>query len=361
MMEKNVIDLSTPFCDVMIIRPEKSGNRASPSGVDNQVDDFYRFHKLKNGVIRTMMKFLSKPVFSSTETVHGSGDSLQRNGWATSIHTTLATLLILAAMLLGPLPCEAQTSYEQFTLSIREQIASAVEIFTNPTNKQGTGIVFKLRSGEPHLFLVTNRHMLDSAKYVGFIVQIVDASKSFRRLDTSIVQLRDSSGKTKLIVPNLQIDIAAIPFTMPVLNQGEQIITAPETATAYARDLYVGEDVLFYGFPEGLKSNGCQPLTRRGMIAGTDTTQHMILLDAQVYNGSSGSPVFVFPRDPLKTTPTFIGIVAGFVNIERQQAIPVGKDTVNVVQSENSGIGYVMPASDIRQMLQINLGTPNAE
>ena len=86
-------------------------------------------------------------------------------------------------------------------------------------------------------------------------------------------------------------------------------IIAPNTDTT--PDIGLIEDVLFVGYPNGMfdKANNL-PVARRGITATPATVDYggrpVFLIDASVFPGSSGSPVFLYNVGGWRSTTAFV-------------------------------------------------------
>jgi len=132
-----------------------------------------------------------------------------------------------------------------------------------------------------------------------------------------------------------------------------------------------GDDVFFLGFPLGITTpERITPIVRGGMIA-LRKNDDTFLIDANVFPGNSGSPVF-FKPSPFELTPKgltlgkirppkLIGVISSYISyldvaISRQTHRP------RISFEENSGLADVLSvrfiretldSSDFRNMLQM--------
>jgi hypothetical protein len=147
-------------------------------------------------------------------------------------------------------------------------------------------------------------------------------------------------------------DIAQIPlavFVSPdMVNKGEVV---------------EGDPVLFAGlFVQYAGSSRLEPIVRSGSIAmlpedmiGTTLHKpgHIYLADTHVFNGNSGSPMFV-DVDKFKATIGYdyrlLGVVAGEVYETDDFQLKVSSTFEGTVKA-NSGISMIVPADDLKQLL----------
>lgn len=169
----------------------------------------------------------------------------------------------------------------------------------------GTGFCFALESdqGTVHV-LVSNKHVLARAESLR--VRMVASAGDRPRLG-SATQM-DVAGAASLVVghPDPAVDVAVMPLS-PVLEEmakngappffrsvSPEICLTPEGA----RGLDSIEDVLFVGYPNAIfDTKNFTPIARRGTTATPIQLDYRgepaFLVDASIFPGSSGSPVFL--------------------------------------------------------------------
>ena len=117
------------------------------------------------------------------------------------------------------------------------------------------------------------------------------------------------------------------------------------------RVLFPGQPVFYYGYPLGLAINGVEPYLRAGVIAGVDTTSALVYLDAQNFPGSSGSPVFLNPTEPINVGAVFVGVISGYIPMHKR-LLSERTGAIEMIQNENSGIAVVVPADAVLRLGQ---------
>ncbi len=269
----------------------------------------------------------------------------------------LRIIIAVGVLAIGLEVHAARSTFKEISEQIREQSATAVKILTPPRDKNssygfGTGFIMRIGDSVSTYYLVTNRHVFDGFDSVKIVIQVVDSTLTPTRTDTSVIALSDGHGKSHVIVSDQKLDIAAVQVDLPRARKGsERIKVAGEHSVAHPRDIFGGQDVLFYGYPLGVAPNGVQPLIRQGMIAGIDTQLQIVYLDTQAFPGSSGSPVFMDARNALTTGPSFIGVIASYVPFMKH-LVSAETGGLEMVQTENSGIAQVVPAWQVENMIR---------
>lgn len=174
----------------------------------------------------------------------------------------------------------------------------------------GTGFIVRHRWAEDKEgpFLITNKHVVDDAekRQLTFTLaeQTTEVYGPSLGQSTSITLSRGSWNWVGH--PSVDIDIAALPLR-PILKHLEEIGKAPYyvsihtdtiPAPAALDDLDAVEEILFVGYPNGVYDRvNNLPIVRRGTTATHPRVdyegQAVFLIDASVFQGSSGSPVLI--------------------------------------------------------------------
>lgn len=204
--------------------------------------------------------------------------------------------------------------------------------------------------------LVTNHHVVSGAKR-GLIELIErDGDQPNRKKRVRVEISENALGQH--VSP--QLDVALIPLG-PTLNQVEaagrpaffrsitpDIIPAPDVLS----QLSAMEEIVFIGYPSGLRDEtNANPLIRRG-ITSTPVWNNFqgrpaFLIDAGVFPGSSGSPVFILNQGAYATKD---GLIVGsrilFLGMICQSMVrtDAGKETF-------LGLGEVVRSSELREFI----------
>ena len=199
-------------------------------------------------------------------------------------------------------------------MSIPEQLTfTTFRIATDQGH--GTGFVYSHgpKSGQRREFLVTNRHVVEGTQEGELTFTEVNEASGTDSPDigrTAIVPVQDEAWQW-YFHPSGDIDIAVMPFgsiAEHVSNAGHPPYYTGVTGQWLAGDqelqqLDVLEEVIFVGYPElAYDQRNNLPVFRRGTAATFPWIHYdgkpVFLIDASVFPGSSGSPVFVYKLPP---------------------------------------------------------------
>jgi len=240
---------------------------------------------------------------------------------------------------------------------------TTVPIWTELANgdqKSATAFIYNVpvpsKEGQSVPLLVTNHHVVNGAKR-GLIELIErDGDQPNREKRVRIEISADALGQHV----SAELDVALIPLG-PTLNQVQaagrpaffrsitpDIIPAPDVLSQLA----AMEEVVFIGYPSGLRDEiNANPLIRRG-ITSTPVWNDFhgrpaFLIDAGVFPGSSGSPVFIFNQGAYATKD---GLVVG------SRLLFLGMICQSMVRNEPGkqtflGLGEVLRSSALRDFI----------
>lgn len=293
--------------------------------------------------------------------------------------------------------------------SIIEQLLfSTVRIQTND-NSVGTGFLLQaqLTSGGSVIFLITNKHVIKNANEVKFfltkaekVIQIekIDSTftgkiKSFFSGEKEYDKRRDTpklgyKHEVSLKIegwfdhPDDDIDLTLINLS-PTLNEfyrdGQEpfIRTIPLESIPPKEELEkldALEEIIFIGYPTGIfDTKNLFPIIRKGITAtpiyADFCDKPLFLIDASVFPGSSGSPVFIYNKSGYsdKQGNVFIGggraffcgvISSGYFrneegNIEFKE-IPTKIQPI-LKKSEMIDLGIVIKSEKVKELLNFYL------
>ncbi|MBM4180277.1 MAG: trypsin-like peptidase domain-containing protein [Betaproteobacteria bacterium] len=245
---------------------------------------------------------------------------------------------------------------------------------------EGSGTAFVVSHAHPrgtHTFIVTNRHLVDGVRRGGLVfTQKQNGQPAFgQRFQLNI----EDFPQAWFMHPNPEVDLAIIPMRpleQAARDQGVELYyqpidsrLAPDAATLRALDAL--EEVLFVGYPSGVWDQvNLMPILRRGTTATPMALDFEgraeFLIDAAVYPGSSGSPVFVYQPDPLRPSQSagrkflFAGVVAAVFFREEANhlvSVPVpANNTSMVMGSEMIDLGLVIKSQAVLDVINAYLG-----
>ncbi len=237
----------------------------------------------------------------------------------------------------------------------------------------GTAFVFShVTGGGTHTFVVTNRHLVEGVRSGGLVfTQKKRGQPAFG--ERFQININDFS-HAWFMHPDPEVDIAIIPLRpleQAARDQGVELYyhaidssLAPDASTMRALDAL--EQVIFVGYPSGVWDQvNLMPIMRRGTtatpIALDFEGRPEFLIDAAVYPGSSGSPVFIYQPDTLRSSHLgssqggkkflFAGVVAAvFFREEGNHLVPVPVPANNqsmVMGTEMIDLGLVIKAESV--------------
>ena len=242
----------------------------------------------------------------------------------------------------------------------RIYLRTAIKVHAKPTDVLGTGLFTKFEQEPSKLIFTTNKHTIDGAKELELTVPITDTADVIIKTLTINVPLYKDTLR-QYYIPKEGFDIVLIVIEKEALRKADfssdviRFASLPYSWYIDAHNLFVGQSVVFTGYPLGLTVNRTQPLLRKGTIAGIDTTRNIIFLDADAFGGSSGSPVFIDYSTQANIEfykiykQMLVGIISGYLPFKKKQ-INNQTGKIEMVQTENSGIAVVVPAETIRKI-----------
>ncbi|HWO58211.1 MAG TPA: trypsin-like peptidase domain-containing protein [bacterium] len=283
----------------------------------------------------------------------------------------LARLVVLLQLLLwGPFSARsvAQSHLDTLEFKSRDYYTRIYQSFVARIlceGHEGTAFVAALTDTSEFIFIVTNRHLV--AEGTRALLRIPLGQEvgvdTFAAISTVIRHYPIDStvpGLTGSTAVLDGLDLAVVLVDGDSLSdeihasRGAVRFLAPEQ-TAHWEDMLPGQTVCFLGYPLGKSGQRGLPLFRKGTIAGFNPATDTILVDGQMFDGSSGSPVYFENSDPscrlpLKEGRFLVGVVSGYWPLMTPLVNPKTGKT-EFVKTENSGLGVVIPASRLRHML----------
>lgn len=225
------------------------------------------------------------------------------------------------------------------------------------TNFSPVGTAFCVRfRGTP--YVVTNRHV---AEIPSLFFRFNSKLSSGTVIRFSVDSIRASSGLDWAL--SNEGDLAALPLLLydDILTHADSLDIATIGVSLFKGWDYLneGDDLFILGFPlqlgAGLKSH---PVYRSGIIALKDKPGQF-LIDANIYPGNSGGPVFLRPsfidyRQKSIGTMTlayFVGVVSAYVPYI-DVAISSQTRRPRITFEENSGLAIVYSSDLLAKLLE---------
>ena len=226
-----------------------------------------------------------------------------------------------------------------------------------------TGFLFGVKTGAKteegkvlyRTFLVTNRHVFSELERVVLRFNLSGAgSKTYELV------LKNNNGQNQWMThPNADIDIAAIVINLKKLSDdGIKYSIITDDNTAYLdvirkEGITQGDGVFVLGFPMGIAGKERNyAVVRGGVIARLDdeiiNNDYKFLIDAAVFPGNSGGPVFLKPEiASIQGTKAvgqafLLGVISSYIPYVEKAVSEQTKQT-RIVFIENSGIAGVVP------------------
>ena len=245
---------------------------------------------------------------------------------------------------------------------------------------EGSGTAFVMSHAHArgtYTFIVTNRHLVEGVRRGGLVfTQKRNGQPAFgERFQLNI----DDFPHAWFLHPDPEVDLAIIPMRpleQAARDQGVELYyhvidtrQAPDAATL--RSLDALEEVLFVGYPNGVWDQvNLMPILRRGTtatpIALDFEGRPEFLIDAAVYPGSSGSPVFIYQNDTLRANQNvgrkflFAGVIAAvFFREEANRLVsapvPANNHGAMTMGSEMIDLGLVIKAQAVLDIINAYL------
>lgn len=231
----------------------------------------------------------------------------------------------------------------------------------------GTGFLLKRPVGDDEfkIYLVSNRHVLGVADAIA--ITFTKNLEGKPNLGEKVrIPIRDVK-RNVVVHPDKNVDIAILECTGLFILFSEQfyfkLVSYDMLATFEEPELSVAENVYFVGYPDNrydVKNN--LPLIRQGLIASHPKCDYNglpeFIIDAQVFPGSSGSPVYIdLTYENMKNGQIVIGKrdikllgVVAQTMIRNNQLQSIHTSSQYVTQ-EVLGLGIVFKATEIKRII----------
>ena len=242
------------------------------------------------------------------------------------------------------------------TLRIEGQLQNGISV--------GTGfIILYEKEGKNYLFIVTNKHVIDNVTSGKFFFTKADDQNNplvGQRFDVNVKDF------DKGWFSHQVLDIAIYPL-FPLLQQIEKTkqkvyfrsIQLSLIPTKEQEDkLTALEEIIFIGYPNTIyDSKNLLPIIRKGITATPLFMNYegrpFFLIDASVFRGSSGSPVFIYNYGSYCTSEgnMVIGSRIYFVGVVSQVLIREERGKIEFIEIPTSQI----PTIKTEQLLNLGI------
>lgn len=273
---------------------------------------------------------------------------------------------------------------------LKQLLFSTVRIVADtedPKKKSiGTGFLVhkKIDEKTQQIFLVTNKHVIAKADNTGKIIgKFSKVSFSFIKNENNNPKLGDSvvinvDNLTDMFLqhPNENVDLAIcnISDLYNHLSQNKQNIfirTIPiEIIPNESENFDAIEDVLFVGYPNGIfDQKNHLPIMRRGITASPYNVDFnggkKFLIDAQVFPGSSGSPVFIKEQNMRNGTLRlgtenyfFVGVISKVFHRDEtgdliESVVPTSPIANSFSVKQMIGLGICEKSNQILELIEL--------
>ena len=232
----------------------------------------------------------------------------------------------------------------------------------------GTGFIFGTTEtgshGQIHPFLVTNEHVIAEDDTIVIKVNRTDD------LPAEEVAVDVGEERQFITAHPSGLDIAVLPLPGEILSSALMATTpiteAESLSVEKARQVGVseGDGIFAIGFPMELVGYEDQhfPIVKQGCIARIQDwlsgRARRILIDANIFPGNSGGPIFLRPSSiavpgtKSNLISYLIGMVSAYIPYE-DVAVSLQTDRARVIFEENSGIVEIVPSDVIIETVQI--------
>ena len=270
-----------------------------------------------------------------------------------------------------------------------------IEAQTTEGTSTGTGFFYKVGFGGPDdfskIYIATNKHVIKGARKIRFVITTVPAlantnanaqydGQAHVPVEMSLEPATHFgiSSATVIPHPDADVDLALIDVTVPV---GQYMAPPSKLRLVFLdntwfhdkddRSLRAIETVKIVGYPEGLwDEENNAPIARTGSTATHPRAKLKgktnFFIDAAMFQGSSGSPVFSF-ESPMflnndgtwtpGTKASLLGILWGVVEKTNtgevlMEEIPAVREKAKFAFKTSLNLGIAMHASHLLELEQ---------
>lgn len=227
----------------------------------------------------------------------------------------------------------------------------------------GTGFLlhapFNESSNKSRTFLISNKHVF--ANPLGKLQFNFNREKKENEADLGNIISFEQKGFSHLYTehPDPSIDLACVNVSSITMKENQVFYRNLniEMVVDFSKDkLLPGAEVWFVGYPENrFDTVNNLPLLRKGHISSLPkvdfNSKPQIVIDAQVFPGSSGSPVFTEINGSFK----LLGIVTEtMIKHGKLQVLPALHNGMGIQQT--LGLGLVLKATLLQELIESAMG-----
>lgn len=253
-----------------------------------------------------------------------------------------------------------------------------IELLNDDNKPQGIGSGFLLKVDFPEnleeslLLLVSNRHVFEGSQRFNITFHRRNVGSNLPQLGQTLTYQATSRKGVPFLHPNPRIDLACINISSAISQLGSQIYYKFLDKRVFANftepELDVGQRVIFIGYPENRYDQRHNlPILRSGVTASHPRLNYngeeQFLIDAQVFPGSSGSPVFLNMKEAQYNRGQiilgtglpylFVGVVSATM-LRNNIVIPLPTSLLGVSQ-EVIGLGLVFKTTALNSLIKLVL------
>lgn len=244
---------------------------------------------------------------------------------------------------------------------IRKTIVFFGEEKNGETNFYGTGFLIKV---DNTLYICTAKHVIYDQKIKKFTdnnaLAFVNAKGSWSAVTHSISEIKKTFNVNWIFHENEDVDVAIMPMGIDIEKADHK--TIPLNFLVYPEKFYETCNVFFLSYQPGIiMTHKISPVFRSGIISllNEDNTFY---IDAAVFPGNSGSPVFLTPSainygednfslggDGLGGK--FVGVVGAYVPY-KEVAISSQTGRPRIIFEENTGLSLIWSSKFINEIIE---------
>ena len=243
-------------------------------------------------------------------------------------------------------------------------IVARITIQTQDKTGFGTGFFYHapLNDGTDHaiMLLISNRHVFLDRKgklAISLNRKKEDGTPEFGNIRTFRLDL-DLPTAERLYFPHPNSDVDLACVNVSAIRHTDAFCLSVHDKLLQTIDykkVLLGSEVIFVGYPQGLYDPvNNLPLIRKGFIASMPDVDFNgkghIVIDAQIFQGSSGSPVFVSQNGKY----LLLGVVSDTIVREARLEILPTNMSQNLSKygvKEGLGLGIVVKQRHIRELI----------